>query len=187
MSTGALDLNFASVGLNDSENVLTIVMDHSGHDQRSDALLPRGILDFNLHTQSNSSVSVKEWRLAGNAGGESNIDPVRGVVHEGGLHAERLGWHLPGFDDSQWEEKDLGEGVPGGSIGFFRTTAEFDIPVGYDAYVQVVLHSPEGSILRAHLYVNGLVTYPSFLCQQSLIALTATSTENMYLTLGTMS
>ncbi|KAJ7232006.1 glycoside hydrolase superfamily [Mycena rebaudengoi] len=152
---GTLDLSFAGVALSDSGNVLTIAMDHSGHDQRGDALLPRGILDFTLHSGSNASVSIKEWRLAGNAGGESNIDPMRGVIHEGGLHAERLGWHLPGFDDSQWDAKDVSEGVPGGRMGFFRTTTEFDIPVGYDAYVQVVLTAPKGSLLRALLYVNG--------------------------------
>lgn len=41
------------------------------------------------------------WKVAGNAGGEANIDPVRGVYADGGLHAERLRWHLPRFDDSR--------------------------------------------------------------------------------------
>jgi hypothetical protein len=34
----------------------------------------------------------------------SDIDPVRGAFAEGGLCAERLGWHLPGYNDSHWND-----------------------------------------------------------------------------------
>jgi len=151
-----MNLSFANATLfplGETENVLTVVMDHSGHDQRSDALLPRGILGASLLSESNDSFS--SWRIAGNAGGESNIDPVRGVIAEGGLHAERLGWHLPGFDDSHWIVKSPSEGVQNGTIGFFRTTANVNIPEGYDASLQFIIQAKEGSLLRAQLYVNG--------------------------------
>ena len=148
-SSGALALSFGDAA-REGENVLTVVMDHSGHDQRADAVLPRGIMDASIEGSA-----FTEWRIAGNAGGEANIDPVRGVIAEGGLHAERLGWHLPGFDDSKWEERELNEGVSGGRIGFFRTTADINIPVGFDASLEIVLNAPQGSNLRAHLYVNG--------------------------------
>jgi hypothetical protein len=64
------------------------VQDHSGHDQRGDALQPRGLLGFHFidsdgkSLPENDNTAVK-WKLAGNAGGESNIDPVRGPIAEG--------------------------------------------------------------------------------------------------------
>lgn len=137
----------------DSENVLTVVMDHSGHDQRAEAILPRGILGASLVSETNTSFS--SWKVAGNAGGQANIDPVRGTIAEGGLHAERVGWHLPGFDDSNWASGSPSEGVNNATIGFFRTISKLDLAEGYDGALALVLDSPEGSVLRAQLYVNG--------------------------------
>ncbi|KAG5633692.1 hypothetical protein H0H81_005990 [Sphagnurus paluster] len=152
--SNSLTLSFANATLMASgENVLTVVMDHSGHDQREDALFPRGILGASLVSTTNAVFS--KWTLAGNAGGESNIDPVRGVIAEGGLYAERLGWHLPGFDDSKWVSRSPSQGVEGATIGFFRTTSEINLPKGYDAALEIILTAPPGSVLRAQLYVNG--------------------------------
>ncbi|KAG6864404.1 hypothetical protein C0991_009729 [Blastosporella zonata] len=150
----SLTLSFANATLATAgENVLTVVMDHSGHDQRADALLPRGILGASLVSSNNTTFS--KWTLAGNAGGESNIDPVRGIIAEGGLHAERLGWHLPGFDDSKWISADPSDGIEGATIGFFRTTSEINLPRGYDASFELIITAPAGSVLRSQLYVNG--------------------------------
>uniref|UniRef100_A0A0W0FZJ3 beta-galactosidase n=2 Tax=Moniliophthora roreri TaxID=221103 RepID=A0A0W0FZJ3_MONRR len=151
-TTGNLTLSFTNATLGSSENVLTIVMDHSGHDQRADAVLPRGILGATL--DSEEAVFTK-WTIAGNAGGQSNIDPIRGPIAEGGLHAERAGWHLPGFDDSAWTERFPSEGVENGSIGFFRAISELNIPEGYDASLEFILQAPAESVLRAQLYING--------------------------------
>jgi beta-galactosidase GanA len=149
-----LTLSFANATLlSTGENVLTVVMDHSGHDQRADALIPRGIMSATLLSSSNTTFT--KWTIAGNAGGESNIDPVRGVIAEGGLHAERLGWHLPGFDDATWASRSPAEGVDNGTIAFFRTTSDLAVPEGYDVSLEFVLTSPPGSNLRAQLYVNG--------------------------------
>jgi beta-galactosidase len=80
-ASGALTLSFANATLVSSgENVLTVVMDHSGHDQRDAALNPRGILGATLLSTSNTTFT--KWTIAGNAGGESNIDPIRGVIAE---------------------------------------------------------------------------------------------------------
>ncbi|KAG6844574.1 hypothetical protein H0H87_005789 [Tephrocybe sp. NHM501043] len=153
-SSQSLTLPFDNATLvENGENVLIVVMDHSGHDQRADALLPRGILEASLITTNNTTFT--KWTLAGNAGGESNIDPVRGVMAEGGLHAERLGWHLPGFDDSKWTSASPSDGIKGATIAFFRTTSNINLPKGYDASLELVLSAPAGSMLRAQLYVNG--------------------------------
>ncbi|KAF7314332.1 Glycoside hydrolase family 35 protein [Mycena kentingensis (nom. inval.)] len=151
---GALTLLFGNATLLESgENVLTVVMDHSGHNQRAEALFPRGILQAALISSSNTTFT--KWTIAGNAGGESNIDPVRGNIAEGGLHSERLGWHLPGFDDSAWEARSPSDGVTNGTIAFFRTKSTLAVPKGYDVSLQLVLTSPPGSLLRSRLYVNG--------------------------------
>ncbi|KAJ7134655.1 glycoside hydrolase superfamily [Mycena epipterygia] len=153
-TSGTLVLSFDNATLVDSgENVLTVVMDHSGHDQRDAALNPRGIMSATLLSSSNTTFT--KWTLAGNAGGESNIDPVRGVIAEGGLHAERLGWHLPGFDDSAWVARSPSQGVDNATIAFFRTTSDLAVPEGYDVSLEFILTSPTGSNLRAQLYVNG--------------------------------
>ncbi|KAH8824376.1 glycoside hydrolase superfamily [Flagelloscypha sp. PMI_526] len=158
VDSGALEVKFPEGALDESgENVLTVVMDNSGHNQRAEAVYPRGILNYSLLSSASENATVKEWRLQGNAGGTSNIDPVRGNLHEGGLHAERVGWHLPGynFGEGSWEEKELSQGVEGGRIGFFVKEVDLNVPTGYDAYLEIVLGSIEGSVLRAQIYVNG--------------------------------
>ncbi|KAJ6605805.1 glycoside hydrolase superfamily [Mycena sp. CBHHK59/15] len=153
-TSGTLSLSFANATLVESgENVLTVVMDHSGHDQRAAALTPRGIMSATLQSASNTTFT--KWTLTGNAGGESNIDPIRGAIAEGGLHAERLGWHLPGFDDSAWAARSPSEGIDNATIAFFRTTSDLDVPQGFDVSLEFILTAPAGSNLRAQLYVNG--------------------------------
>ena len=91
-----------SLAKSTGENVLLVVHDDTGHDETSGALNPRGILQATLLSGGDTSLNFTRWRVAGTAGGESNLDPVRGVYNEDGLFAERVGWHLPAFDDSKW-------------------------------------------------------------------------------------
>ena len=52
---------------------------------------------------------------------------MRGYLNEGGLYAERIGAHLPGFDDSKWASGTplSGGGVRGAGVNFYRTTFSF--------------------------------------------------------------
>ncbi|KAF8598092.1 glycoside hydrolase family 35 protein [Ceratobasidium sp. AG-I] len=153
--SGALNLTFANATVSSGENVLLVLQDHSGHDELDAALNPRGILKAAL-TGSNSTFS--SWRVAGNAGGEKNIDPVRGPIAEGGLHAERLGWHLPGFDDSKWASGSPADGVQGAGVAFYRTTVDLSKVVdkrGYDVALEFIIDATPGTNVRAQLYVNG--------------------------------
>ena len=52
---------------------------------------------------------------------------MRGYLNEGGLYAERIGAHLPGFDDSKWASDTplSGGGVRGAGVNFYRTTFSF--------------------------------------------------------------
>lgn len=155
-----LTLSFSGLTLNtDKPNVLLIVHDDTGHDQTTGALNPRGILESRL---IGSSTGFSHWRIAGTAGGESNIDPVRGTYNEDGLYGERVGWHLPGFDDSKWKKVSIkGDNsilsVEGATIKFFRTIVPLDLPSNKDISISFVLSTPSTSskAYRAQLFVNG--------------------------------
>ncbi|KAF2255109.1 glycoside hydrolase family 35 protein [Trematosphaeria pertusa] len=158
-STTAL-LSFENVTLKDEGNVLTVVTDYNGHDETSTGPAgvenPRGILGVQLLSASNSSIKFDTWRIQGNAGGESNIDPVRGPMNEGGLYGERLGWHLPGFGTTNWEKASpVDKGVQGPGIRWFSTTFDLDIDEDLDVPLGVELGASEGTIARVLLYVNG--------------------------------
>jgi hypothetical protein len=152
ITKGEVQLSFANATLNsNSSNVLFIIQDHMGKDQTSGATNPRGIFNATIIGGGNFS----SWKVAGKAGGDKNIDPVRGPYAEGGLHAERLGWHLPGFDDSAWDTGSPATSLSTAGAKFYRTVVPLDLPKGVDASLGFVLSSPAGSKLRAQLYVNG--------------------------------
>ncbi|KAL4934561.1 glycoside hydrolase family 35 protein [Aspergillus undulatus] len=176
-------LTFPSNTLNEdgTPNVLLIVHDDTGHDQTTGVLNPRGITEARLLSAENddgnsTAPEFTHWRVAGGAGGESDLDPVRGVYNEDGLYAERVGWHLPGFDDSELDvsEAETSLSFTGATVKFFRTVIPaLDIPSGVDVSISFVFSSSssnttitttkgtdssgEGNTaaFRAQLFVNG--------------------------------
>lgn len=139
-----------------------MVHDDTGHDETTGALNPRGILEAKLVGPSDPEFS--HWKLSGTAGGESNLDPVRGVYNEDGLYGERVGWHLPGYDDSDWPSASASDSASksalsfkGATAKFFRTTIPLDLPSGHDISISFELSTPAGSTnaYRAQLFVNG--------------------------------
>ena len=88
------------------------------------------------------------------------LDKVRGVLNEGGLFGERQGWHLPGFDVSKWQTRDLTAGLPNSQagVGVFVTTFSLNYPKGVDVQMSFVFDDnvgDTGAPYRAYLYVNG--------------------------------
>lgn len=90
------------------------------------------------------------------SGRHSYLDKVRGVLNEGGLYGERMGWHLPGFDTSSWALRDLSEGLPNAAagVGFFVTTFNLSIPDGFDVPMSFMFDDTSQPY-RSQLYVNG--------------------------------
>ncbi|KAL1591330.1 hypothetical protein SLS60_012074 [Paraconiothyrium brasiliense] len=147
-------LSFKGVNLTD-KNVLTIVTDYTGHDQTSTGPAgvenPRGLLGAQLQ-----GGTFSQWKIQGNAGGEKNIDPVRGPMNEGGLYGERLGWHLPGFDTSKWAKASpVTDGVKGAGIKWFTTKFNLNIDRDLDVPLGIEVGAPAGTIARVLLFVNG--------------------------------
>ncbi|EIW77017.1 glycoside hydrolase family 35 protein [Coniophora puteana RWD-64-598 SS2] len=133
------------------DNVVTVVQRNvaTGNEEKS----PRGIRGFVLNTGD-----FGDWYVQGKIGGYTNYpDKVRGVLNEGGLYGERAGWHLPGFDTSSWEARDLSQGLPNSTagVGFFVTTFDLSIPAGYDVPIAFNFESELGQTYRARLFVNG--------------------------------
>lgn len=154
--TGELEVSFQNATLKTNDaNVLFVIQDTMGKEQREAAPDPRGILNATLYAADGSAANFSSWKVTGNAGGNHLLEPVRGTYNEGGLHAERLGWHLPGFDDSDWESGAPADGFTGAGSRFYRTVVPLDIPKGYDASIAFQLHTDKKAKLRAQLYVNG--------------------------------
>ncbi|KAK0660611.1 putative beta-galactosidase C [Lasiodiplodia hormozganensis] len=162
ISTSAV-LDFSGADLADKDNVLTVVTDYSGHDQDSQGpygpLNPRGIIAASLLSASNATgnaATFKQWKIQGNAGGGAGyVDPVRGPLNEGGLHGERLGWHLPGFDVSTWDEGDPLEGFTGSGIRWYTTKFDLDVDEDLDAPIGLEVSIPDGTVARVQIFVNG--------------------------------
>ncbi|QRW10069.1 glycoside hydrolase family 35 protein [Ceratobasidium sp. AG-Ba] len=139
------------------ENVLTVVQDNMGLEMTVDwaadaSKSPRGIRGYEL-----SGGSFKEWRVQGKKGGYTRFqDKTRGVQNGGGLYGEREGWHLPGYDDSEWDKVELESGIPGdkAGVGWFRTSFKLDMPKDYDIPLSFEFED-KSSPYRALLFVNG--------------------------------
>ncbi|KAF2110271.1 glycoside hydrolase superfamily [Lophiotrema nucula] len=157
-STNAI-IQFRNVTLKDKGNVLTVVTDYNGHDETSTgpagAENPRGILGAILKDSTGKTLTFDKWKIQGNAGGNKNIDPVRGPMNEGGLHGERLGWHLPGFDTGKWEAGNPLDGLKTSGIRWYTTTFDLNIDEDLDVPLGIELGAPSGTVARVLLYVNG--------------------------------
>jgi hypothetical protein len=152
VGVGNMTLSFANATVyENSTNVLLVAQDNTGHDLRGGATDPRGILRASLE-----GANFTSWKIAGEAGGEDKLlDPVRGPLAEGGLTAERLGWHLPGFDDSTWNSSSPATGFSGADIKFYRTTIPLNVPEEVDASFAFILNAVGPKTIRVQLFVNG--------------------------------
>ncbi|KAF5316479.1 hypothetical protein D9619_006705 [Psilocybe cf. subviscida] len=139
-------------------NVFVILQDHMGlvETSTSSGKEPRGIRGFSI---VGSNATFTSWTLQGNQGGAANTpDTFRGYLNEGGLFAERIGAHLPGFPDSNWVAGTplTGGGVKGAGVNFYRTTFDLNIPDGIDMPVRLsITPSAITSNFRMQIYLNG--------------------------------
>lgn len=137
----------------------TIVVDNMGLDEEwtvgsNTMKAPRGLLDYNLAGHDKNEIT---WKLTGNLGGEDYIDHIRGPLNEGGLWAERQGYHLPNPPTDTWlTSNGPTEGIDSAGIGFYTTSFELDIPDGYDIPLSIRLSNVNStSAVRVQLYING--------------------------------
>ncbi|OBZ69864.1 putative beta-galactosidase A [Grifola frondosa] len=140
------------------DNVLTVLQDHMGIVETSTngGKEPRGIRGYAI---IGSNTTFSTWKLTGNQGSAQNApDSFRGYLNEGGLYAERIGAHLPGFPDSSWQPGTplSGGGVKGAGVNFFRTTFDLHLPEGADVPIRLSFTpSSASSNFRVQIYLNG--------------------------------
>ncbi|KAF9472855.1 glycoside hydrolase family 35 protein [Pholiota conissans] len=139
-------------------NVFVILQDHMGIVETStnSGKEPRGIRGFQI---IGGNTTFSSWKLQGNQGGAAGApDTFRGYLNEGGLYAERIGAHLPGFPDASWVNGTplTGGGLKGAGVNFYRTTFDLKIPPGVDMPVRLsITPSAITSNFRVQIYLNG--------------------------------
>lgn len=141
-----------------SDYVLTVVMDHMGmngnwwvgEEQQKN---PRGILNYQLSGYEQSDI---HWKITGNLGGEDYIDRERGPQNEGGLLAERQGYHWPKPPSDGWaDSKGPTEGIDKAGIAFYSAQFDLDLPEGYEIPLSFTFANTTSSAYRAQIFVNG--------------------------------
>ncbi|KAK6536689.1 hypothetical protein TWF281_000910 [Arthrobotrys megalospora] len=140
-----------------SNHVITILQDHMGLEQNwfggeENFKSFRGLSDYSF---GGATPTLKQWKLTGNLGGEKFVDWARGGYNEGGLFAVRKGYHLPGFDDSNWASKSPLKGLTGPGVEFYRTTFNLNIPDGVDYPMAIDFGNSIKESYRVEIYVNG--------------------------------
>ncbi|KXT12171.1 hypothetical protein AC579_2432 [Pseudocercospora musae] len=147
--------------------VLTVLVDNMDLDENfkagvSEMKHPRGILDYSLSGYEKSEI---KWKLTSNLGGEDYQDRARGPLNEGGLYAERQGYHLPGAPTDSWKSSSgPTKGLTAAGVAFYATTFDLNMPEGYDiplsfSFSNTSTTTSENGTLatayRAQIYVNG--------------------------------
>ena len=139
--------------------VITVVVDNMGLNEawtpgEDDMKHPRGILDYDLSGHDASDIA---WKLTGNLGGEDYLDKVRGPLNEGGLYAERQGFHQPEPPTKHWTSSSPLDGISEAGIAFYSAKLDLDIPKGWDVplYFNFKNSTSPPDAYRAQLYVNG--------------------------------
>jgi hypothetical protein len=162
-----------------STYVISVVIDTMGLDENwivgSDKMKnPRGILDFFLSGHFKNDVT---WVMTGNLGGEQYIDKTRGPLNEGGMWAERQGYHLPDppLNSVEWSAVTGGpmQGITNAGIGWYVTSFNLNMPQDYDIPIAFQFTNSSSSELvsnstasstgtgstvpayRVQIYVNG--------------------------------
>lgn len=154
-SGGKKYLKFAHADLNTGkDNVLSILVENMGHNQEGHSGAfkdPRGL---SVATLDGSSAALS-WKIQGNRGGETPVDPVRGPLNNGGLFGERMGWSLPGYPDRDWQTTTLPKHIAEPGVGWYRTTFKLDVPVGQDVPMALKISDDPSRPYRALIFING--------------------------------
>jgi len=147
------------------EHVLAVMVRNNGHNWDLDAddfhKEARGIVSASIEPVAGPSFAVPiVWKIQGRAGGEDIADPVRGVANNGGQFGERMGWHLPGFDDHGWSAAQVPSADAPAGTSWYRTGFDLAVPKGQDATIGIAFgdtskpRSP-GARYRVLIFVNG--------------------------------
>ncbi|NCT84174.1 MAG: family 43 glycosylhydrolase [Comamonadaceae bacterium] len=153
--------------LSPGEHVIAVVVRNNSHnwdlfadDVHKEA---RGLIAASLSPKGGQRFGTPiAWKIQGNKGGEDIADLVRGPLNNGGLHGERMGWHLP-VDPAKpqpgWAATTPGAAPPAPGTYWLRTQFKLDLPQGHDVQLGLAFGDttkPRSEREnRALIFVNG--------------------------------
>jgi hypothetical protein len=147
ITTGIASFTLPATAQSPGEHLLAVMVRNNGHnwDVAADEAHKeaRGLISASLDAGGGRSFAVPiAWKIQGNRGGEDIADPVRGVANNGGLHGERFGWHLPGFDDTGWNSTRIPAPDTAAGTRWYRTHFDLAVPPGDDATIGISIGDP---------------------------------------------
>jgi len=149
------------------EHVIAVVVRNNSHnwdlfadDAHKEA---RGLISASITPKGGHRFGTPiAWKIQGNKGGEDIADLVRGPMNNGGLHGERMGWHLPvdpAKPQSGWDATTIGAAPPAPGTYWLRTNFKLDLPQGHDVQLGLAFGDttkPRSEREnRALIFVNG--------------------------------
>ncbi|MEO5774316.1 MAG: beta-galactosidase [Sphingomicrobium sp.] len=164
ITTGVATFKLPAEALAPGKHVLAMMIRNNGHNWDLEAneyhKEARGLIFASLDGGTRSFAVPIEWRIQGTRGGDDIADPVRGPMNNGGLHGERFGWSLPGFDDSAWPRAQVPAADAAAGTRWYRTSFDLAVPRGQDATIAIQIGDPAlprspGKAYRVLIFVNG--------------------------------
>lgn len=164
ITLGSAEFPLPAAARTPGEHVLSVMVRNNGHNWDLDAddfhKEARGLIHSSLGPVAGRSFAVPiAWKIQGRKDGEDLADPVRGVPNNGGLHGEREGWHLPGFDDSGWQRVSTSPAQLEPGTSWYRTRFDLAVPKGQDATIGLAFGDTgkprSAGRYRVLIFVNG--------------------------------
>jgi hypothetical protein len=164
ITTGAISFNLPAAARNPGMHVVSIMVRNNGHNWDLDAddfhKEARGLVSASIESLVGPSFAVPiEWKIQGREGGEQFADVARGVPNNGGQYGERMGWHLPEFDDSAWRSVKVADAQASAGTTWYRTHFDLAVPGAHDATIGIAFGDTSkprsAASYRVLIFVNG--------------------------------
>jgi beta-galactosidase GanA len=163
VSAGVASFELPAAARSAGEHVLALMVRNNGHNWDLEAndyhKEARGVVSASLDSGGRGFMVPIAWKIQGNRGGEDIADSARGVTNNGGLHGERVGWHLPAFDDRGWTMTKVPDTSAAFGTRWYRTRFELRVPHEDDATIGLSFGDPSvprsSGTYRVLIFING--------------------------------
>jgi beta-galactosidase GanA len=122
------------------EHVVSVMVRNNGHNWDLDSddfhKEARGLISASIEAPGGRSFGIPiAWKIQGKQGSEDLPDGARGPANNGGQYGERMGWHLPGFNDKAWAKASVPAAQADAGTNWYRTSFALNVPKGQDATI----------------------------------------------------
>ncbi|MCI4590955.1 beta-galactosidase [Sphingobium sp. BYY-5] len=164
ITTGTARFTLPARAQTPGEHVVSVMVRNNGHNWDLDSddfhKEARGLVSASVEAPGGRSFAVPiAWKIQGKQGGEDLPDVARGPANNGGQYGERMGWHLPGFNDAGWAKTSIPATQADAGTSWYRTSFTLDVPKGQDATIALAFgdtRTPRSPVrYRVLIFVNG--------------------------------